>query len=326
LAIAWEVLKRQRHRGKTLNRVQLETFTSSFPRELCSPKKKFALEASVGLLSFHNLVENFLPEFATTRLAIITKYLRSEGYVSDNTSINPCLMTTEKARLSLAFYHLELYGLVFTPKYKWQPAGVGPFSTQYLGNMVEGQMEALLCVRAFFLEQVEEYFNQTEEDSLEDYRRLGPHPFQCDERIGNDWPLIHDKSPEYQELWREDYLTHGLFALKTMCDASSAEARLDALGYDAGIDQIRAFREPMCRALAALPSRVLTKASCRVIDNAPNSVTSIEINSTWSEALSWATGYWLSRECNLVAVGLRRWCYIIWDQDRLEKLGVLKYS
>jgi len=328
LPIAVELLARRRFRGQDLDRAQVATFLNIFPYHVPLLKEEFSLKTSIALLSFHNLVENFMVEYATERLAIISKYLHTETCLSSNSSLNTSLTRIEKLRLSQAFYHLELYGLLFCPLHSARDvATITVQSAKFLGKITKGQLEAFLCVRNFLLERLTNFLGQVEEDFMEDFLSLGPHPFHISPSSrweSNDWFFAEDMYPLLQESWRENCLTRGLCALEIMFNASTAEARLDAMSNTD-------FPETtITTALRLLRDERTAEESLRGLNPALQTEPAVDESQIWTEALPWAQENAHGRRSRFIdiddvyAEGLRRWGYIIWDQRRLEDLGVLK--
>ncbi|TVY81169.1 hypothetical protein LSUE1_G006288 [Lachnellula suecica] len=313
LPVALEVLARRRFRGQGLDRAEVGTFVEGFPDTLPETEGEISFETSLELLSFHNLVEEFMEEFAIERLAIITQQLHPKRGLSDDTS----LTRTENIRLSRAFYHLELYGLLFSPLPSTQDVStVTDQSAAFLKSITEGQLESLLCVRLFLVERVTIFLDQVEEDFMEDLVSLGPHPFHqnlSSRWEDSDWFFAEDMHPVLQEAWREHCLTRGLSALKPMFNAASAEARCDLVGD------------------TSFPETTIEKALSLVDDQRksepwPRSHT-VDDSDSWAKTLSWAWGNKYPHVSNSErGGGIRRWGYIIWDQHRLESLGVYKFS
>jgi hypothetical protein len=85
-----------------------------------------------------------------------------------------------------------------------EEAAVKLLSNKYLGGMTQVQLESLLCIREFFLERVERFSAQVEDDCFEDYCSLVPHPFDsggdsCWER--DDYFFSMDIRAEWKEAW-----------------------------------------------------------------------------------------------------------------------------
>jgi len=326
LPIAIELLARGRFRGQKLDRDEVAKFLNVFSHPIPLFDEEFSLETAIELLSFHKLVKRFMVEFSSERLAIITKYFHPD--LSNNISINASLTRTEELRLSRAFYHLELYGLLFRPSHTVRDVTtITVQSANFLGKITEGQLEALLCVRTFLLERLTGFLKKLEEDFMEDFLSLGPHPFHNSRSSrweNNDWFFAEDIFPLLQETWRENCLTRGLYALRIMFNASTAEDRLNAVGNTAfQVTTISA-------ALQLLQEQGTVEESSR--ETNPDLQTPLT-GDEWeicTEAWSWAqeTTHRQVSEARGVkdphVEGLRRWGYIIWDQSRLEDLGVLK--
>lgn len=248
--------------------------------------------------------------------------------MSSNVSINTPLTRTEKLRLSRALYQLELYGLLFCPLHSVRDvATITVQAAKFLGKIPEGQLETLLCVRTFLLERITNFLHQVEEDFMEDFLSLGPHPFHSSPSSrwdDNDWFFAEDMYPLLQESWRENCLTRGLYALKIMFNASTPEARLDAL------DNTDFPETTITTALRLLQDQGTAEESNQEIIPALQSELTVDESETWTEAWSWAckTTPGLRSGSRGVddpcAEGLRRWGYMIWDQRKLEDLGVLK--
>jgi len=156
LPTAFELLERCKFREQDPDRAQVTTFLTIFPDYPPLPEVEFSLKTSMALLAFHNLVENFTLGFATERLGIITQHLHCETYVSSTTSLNASLRRIGKLRLSRAFYHLELYGLLFCPsRYVHDVDTITGQPAEFFGHMNEVQLESFLCIRTFLLERLQ---------------------------------------------------------------------------------------------------------------------------------------------------------------------------
>ncbi|EPE36421.1 hypothetical protein GLAREA_05759 [Glarea lozoyensis ATCC 20868] len=321
LPLALEVHERGKVRGENLDCNQVEETLNNFPDDLPLPVEHFSLQTSIALLRFHRLVEKFMGEFVAERLEIIEEYLRPDTS-SSTTPVTYSLTDPERARLSRAFYNLELYGLLFPSS---RPAPIlmdlEAQAANFLGKMTAGQREAVLCLRIFFLERLRMFVNQFEDDFMEEYQTLEPHPFHQDPLSrweSNDWFFSHRMYPQGLDLWQEDCITRGLHMLSRMFSASNSEERREVAGN------------------TDIPQMTMSRCLCILLAWKRAQTRNPEIDLTESEhagekndtvILSWVkearkrNGYYLDEQ---EIEGLRRWGYVIWDHRRLEDLGVLK--
>jgi hypothetical protein len=314
LPIALEVLTRPRSLDKLVDGPKVDDFIKGFPENLPLVGKEFEIKTSIELLRFHNLVEKFMVDFTTDSFVVINNYLELRSYPPDSNSIKLPITNTEKIPLSRAFYQLELYGILFHSTDSRETTGITRRSATFLKKITEGQLEALLCVRTFLIEWLTTFLNQVEEDFMEDFRNLPPHPFHraADSRWEtDDYFFGDDMYPGYQELGRESCVTRGLHMLSVMFNASDPDVRCDTV-CDTG------------------PAGITLKISLRVLHSrsnslerwpriAPTNQPGHALNDAcpaWSSAWLWArqaSRIRKSRVHDLDTAGLRRWGYIIWD-------------
>ncbi|RFU33643.1 hypothetical protein B7463_g2654, partial [Scytalidium lignicola] len=319
----------RRSRSKVL--AFLETFKQSPPT---LSQNRFSLETSKTLLKTHTVVEHFVNTFVIDRLNRLSKYVPHITPLLAESKALLGISGIEHHRLSRAFYHLELYGILFyDPENADDVITVEEQSSLFLAKLPDWELEELLCVREYLLDGLSNYLDQVEEDFLQEYINQGPPADiatnRFDMRFNFDdeyWCFFSTDGQDagIQYRWMEGSLTRGLNALQDIFQSHTVDEREDALG-NLAIDRPR---NTMIQALDALTGlQYQTKVpACEIED----SVASRNILESPNDAWSWAMKKWAHlRKGGLASRGsgydtLRRWGYVIWSNETLRTLGLLE--
>ncbi|ERF70789.1 hypothetical protein EPUS_08347 [Endocarpon pusillum Z07020] len=334
--IALAALQQQEHRATQNNHGTLCETLENARQTTMRKSYEIPLETSRMLLQFHENVEFFISDFVVSRLPIIENYLypetshlstKASWYGAASPKIGRALSQTEYSRLARAFYHLELYGSLFSRlDAEEDDTSVSEQSCDFLQSLKDWELEELLCVRDYLIERLTEYLNQVEDDFMQGFLEDEPHIIETagpDSRWNNvDWFFSDDAHGQFQEGWLQGCLSRGLEEIRAILTADTSEARFDALG------STDLAPNPFGRALEALPTKLSPWRTCcsgndcknaKYIDDAEKH------NAAWSWAIK---GRRHPRSFpdyanNPSYTGLRRWGYMIWDYERLESLGIL---
>lgn len=326
LPISFDVLEMRQHRQPHGNRPAVLSFLKSFLEE-SSNHPDLSVDTSKTLLHFHDVVEFFISDFTTTRLAIINDYIHPERRQSPNIVIEPNasydLSAVERSRLARAFYYLELYGqLFYAPEHPGNQIAVAEQATMFLERLQDWKLEEFLCVRTYLIEKLSAFRNQVEDDFLEEFIDEGPsltngHYQRWD---NNDMFFSTTCHDEMRSDWIEGCVSRSLTELKAMFVASRPEDRLDAIGDEnwprAGLSQ--ALKE-----IFEYPNRARSSWGLETDDDTTFHDDVETYNAGWLWAMR-SKGQ--SRHPNLDNEEfdtLRRIGYSIWDHERLTRLGIL---
>ena len=324
--IAFDVLEMRQQREPHGNRPAVLSFLKSFLQE--SPgHPDLSLETSKTLLQFHDVVEFFISDLTTTRLAIINGYTHPEQRQSPKTVIDTSesydLSVVERSRLARALYYLELYGqLFYTPERPENQITVVEQATMFLERLKDWELEEFLCIRTYLIEKLTVFLNQVEDDFLEEFIDEGPSLANGHyQRWDNDDMFFSTTCHgAMQRNWIEGCLTRGLAELKEMFIASTSEERLDAIG-DEGYPRM-GLRQAL-KEISDHPRRARSSWEMELNSDAAfhDDVETYNAGCLWAMRClgqpRHANPY--DREFDT----LRRIGYSIWDHERLARLGIL---
>jgi hypothetical protein len=306
----------------------LETFKQSLPPLL---EKRLSIENAKELLRVHYVVEYFVEEFLTDRLKKLSGQLPQ---------ITPAMVESkevvgftgiEHQRLFRAFYHMELYGILFEDaELMTDNITAEQQSSLFFAKLTDWEQEEFLCVRQFLFDGFSSYLDRAEEDFIAAYEEDGPPEdvascafdlrFEVDYHEYYYFFSMDGHSAGVQYAWMEECLLRGLLNWRDVWKAYDADTREDALG------DLNLFRQEnnMMEAINLLP--LLQHQPESKIPTGQN--TMLTSNAAWSWALQQ-----LPRSLLVISEcwsrisqfeGLRSWGYVIWSKETLEFFGLLE--
>ena len=301
------------------------------------------------LLCFHQIVDFLISGFTDSRLVAIENSIHPQSQKSlprksprrkkqekksISLSIHLSLSQLEYSRLARAFYNFELYSNLF---YDLDRMRTGTFdeglkrARAFLLSLRDWEFEELLCVRSYMIEELVDFLNKFENDFMEAYLRDRPYitwPTQDKPlltRLGSNIRLFDVNW--MQDHWIEHCLTRGLEILSAIFSAQTLSAKFHALEHRYSDAQ------KMCQA-------ILTHPEWEIKDTMESSQTGFyddikQPNGAWFWAIKFRRHFsiltkpqifygWSLDGCDINH--FRRWGYVIWDNARLDRLGVLKNS
>lgn len=346
LPIALHALERRDHRRLMSNRTKAVA-SQKTPRK----PHKISFETWERLLCFHEIVESFVSNFASSRLVALENSIHSQTQSPpphESPERHLELSQIEYARLARAFYHLDLYGNLF---YDVNTYGLRDDKAQirklarsvlFLQSLRAWELEELLCVRSYMIDRLKGYLNQLEDDFMKAFLENMPYIMWPNEDDEDGDELVN--SPDvffshmgymwYQYTWIENCLTRGLETLSEMFSADTFRGKFALLGYWDWDHQLGDYFPPfMSQTLNAMPASsewgLAAKAESPEIGFHEN----IEgPNEAWSWALKFcAHPNMLFDQRNPGTRArtatdnhpLEGWGYVIWDHERLKRLGIL---
>ncbi|EPE25437.1 hypothetical protein GLAREA_01349 [Glarea lozoyensis ATCC 20868] len=306
----------------------LETFKQSPPN---LPEKRLSLENAKELLRVQYLVEYFVEEFLTDRLKNLSEHLPQitpamvEGKeVIDFTGL-------ERQRLFRAFYHMELYGILFEDSETMTDnITAEQQSSLFLTKLSDWEQEEFLCVRQFLFDGFSSHLDRVEEDFTIAYKEDGPpedvvncaYDHRFDINYGEFYYFfsMDGHSAGVQYAWMEECLLRGLLNWGDVWKAKDADTREDSLG------DLNLFRQGnnMKEAVNLLPLLQYQPET-----EIPTGQDSIETsNAAWPWALQQLprSPLVVSESWSRISQfeGLRSWGYAIWSNETLELFGLLE--
>jgi hypothetical protein len=133
-------------------------------------------------------------------------------------------------RLTRAFYHLELYSLLFRSLEISQDTITAYQQCQFfLFRLPDWEIEKLLCVRQFLLDSLTSFLDLSEGESFSSYPNRGAPPSITTEisnsRFRKSWDFFSEKAKklEIQEQWLEDILFGGVGVIREIAQAEKGE-------------------------------------------------------------------------------------------------------
>ena len=311
-----------------------------------------SLENLQEVLKFHRVVNSFAKSFVQDRLSLATQAFapksseqKQDVSVEGTTRLEgaPTLSRSEYFRLARALYHIEIYSMIFQNQ-KLARAQYPPYyhSRIFLQSLDDWELEEFLCIRSYLVERVASYLDQVEDDYMQVY--LDDEPYIIETRGADsrweteDWFFSSASHGLIQEGWLESCLIRGLKVLRTMLTAEKAENRMYTLGDTDFIE------DPLGLALNALPVRPsweITKRNklqprCHYDKEEgkdgrrSQKDSDVEACCHPNKAWKWSMKYQEHPRCSSnyaydeFLEGHRRWGYLIWDRERLERWGIFE--
>jgi hypothetical protein len=331
---------RSRRHPRSLILEFLETFRQA-PSP--SPPHKFSLEASKQLLKTHTAVEYLVEKFLTSRLTLLSEYFPDIPFLSSQGQHITGLQGIEHTRLFRAFYHLELYGLLFyDPETSHDNITARQKTVLFLVRLTDFEVEELRCVRDFLLDQLSSFLNLLESDFISEYQKAGP-PEDIKEQILDVrftpeydavWYFVGEdgKRAGIQDRWMGDVLLKGARAMQRISEAGKGE-REGMLG------ELKSLREgnDIKHALGFLPNLNRDKEKRYNFDRGiPTANPPPDTMDAPNDAYVWAvkTYSWgdPATMTNITRGGwgrrvhvqdLRAWGYAIWSNELVRDIGLM---
>ncbi len=337
LPIALDALEQRYIRKHGLGRSK--QFTP--PRTAIEPHE-IPLETWETLLRFHQIVDRLILGFTGSRLVVLENSIHPQTQLPHEPpgrQLN--LSQLEYARLTRAFYHLELYAYLF---YDHNARNVQTIlsikferARTFLESLRDFELEELLCVRSYMLERMIDCLNKFEDDFMKAYLKNKPciiwpsRDASWSDVAQLNWRIdLFADDNLLQGRWMESCLAQGLESLSAMFSADKLPNKYNALEYDRydmpmsrTFNQMRPYPEEEEEVMACM------KPSSEIYDNIE------QPNEAWFWAIKFCGP---PRICTIkeplkgkVYDGydtneFERWGYVIWDQARLERLGILTKS
>lgn len=277
------------------------------------------------LLRFHVIVENFISKFTSSRLVPLENsfHLQTKSSLPHEASGRRLsLSQLEYARLARAFYNLDLYG---------NSSDDNDIVPCFLHRLQDWELEELLCVRSFLMERLKDFLNKFDDDFMEAFLKDMPHIIWPPEKTPvwfSEIGLLSNRGrPWLQDSWIEGYLTRGLktlsaiFSTDTLPDKFRVFENRRRIGYlttQAYIFQaLNDIPIPSEQELAAK----MKSAEIGFYDDLE------EPNEAWFWAMK-VGGHPRNQSKGVPCAGwdtnnLQCWGYVIWDHERLKRLGIL---
>ncbi len=288
------------------------------------------------LLRFHEIVDCFIIGFTNSRLVALENSILMQSQLSlprkscEKQKIkNTCpsihsLSQLEYSRLARAFYNLEVYSNLF---YDLELVSPWTFfidtsmkrAIAFLQSLRDWELEELLCVRSYLEGELLDFLNKFENDFMEAYLKDKPYIIWP----SLDAPVLNSNLRQnihlfidgrMQSDWIESRLTRGIETLSAIFLADTLPAKLGALRYDysPALD-MRIVLQPHPEWEVAEKMKSSQIGFCDDIKQ-PN------------EAWFWAMKFCgrpriFTRPCDIN--DFRCWGYAIWDNVRLDRLGIL---
>ena len=322
--IALDALKRRKRLWRRINRPEPPTqwIIRKEPTEVSSKTWK-------RLLRFHAIVENFISKFSSSRLVSLENsfHLQNKSSLPHESSAKRLsLSQLEYARLARAFYNLNRYG---NPSYEDD----GDDWPNFLNKLRDWELEELLCVRSFLIEGLIGYLNEFDNDFMEAFSKDMPRitwpPKKLaiwNSEIGFLCSLGYDA---LQRPWVERCLTRRFPTLSAMFSTNTLQGkfrvfqqlpirRLGGITRSQNISEaLGDIRSPSEQELAAM----MKSPGIGFCDNLE------QPNEAWFWAMK-ARGNPRSNTGITALAGrdnhdLECWGYVIWDNERLKRLGIL---
>lgn len=341
LPIALNALERRDHRKFRSNHTRLFEFQRSIREPHDVP-----FEIWEKLLQFHEIVESLISGFISSRLVALENSLYPETQSTLPSQKCPdthlTLSQVEYTRLARAFYHLDLYGNLFhdldTSRLQFRRiiSAHTKRGTHFLESLQDWELEELLCVRSYMMERLKDFLNKLDDDFMEAFQKEMPLiSWQLQEPPGS-WgdampSLLCDQGYEWlQDPWIESCLTRGIEKLSTMfsTDKDTIQAKFRILGErdNLGKYMTSAIREMSSCTERELAAKMKKLPEIGYYDNIE------QPNEAWFWAMKFS-GHpriciprdfrkrWVTEAYDIHP--LECWGYVIWDHDRLDRLGIL---
>lgn len=273
-----------------------------------------------------------------------------------SSSIHLSLSQLEYARLARAFYNLELYSSLFydlDPIISWPVFFDASLERAmiFLQSLPDWEFEELLCVRSYLIDRLIDFLNKFEDDFMKAYLRDRPYiRWPCPGNLGPPFTRMGQDIHRFDENWMQDgwiesRLIRGLEILSAIFSAHTLPAKYKALKKDfSPVLKMSVALEPhleweeMEEWEGMVGWEVMEE--CEVMEKMESSQIGFyekieQPNGSWF----WATKFcghsriltkpqifngWALDECDIN--DFRRWGYVIWDNARLDRLGILKNS
>lgn len=334
VSIALDALE-QRERGRQRSdRTAVLAFLKESRQKNLREPLEIPLEVSKMLLQYHETVEYFISDFTINRLAVVESILPPESQSSSETT-NPgrvlTLSQTESSRIARALYRLELCSHILSkPDRRGDVVAVAEQLSILLQSPSEWELEEILCVRNYLLERLNKFVSQIEDDFMQNFLEDEPHiiePSRLDNRWNDeDFFFSYDAHGPMQEEWLETCLERDLGTLRVMLTADTSEARFDALG---NTDYYHCQSgTTLAQLLGILRTHRKQEEKEDIGIRTPDAEFHDGVekhNQGWLWARkSLARPRWFTGPPDdEVIEGLRRWGYVFWDHERLQRFGVL---
>lgn len=353
LPIALHALERRDHRRLMGDPTKVKASRRRLRKpQMITQKKTF--ETWQRLLCFHQIVESFISDFASSRLVALENSIHSQTqspppHESPESHLE--LSQIEYARLARAFYHLDLYGHLFFDVNTYGLRDDKAYnrkserSVLFLQSLRAWELEELLCVRSYMIDRLKGFLNQLEDDFMEAFLENKPYIRWPNDDDEDEEEVKGLNAPEiffsqmgymfYQYTWLESCLTRGLETLSEMFSANTFRGKFALLGYWHWSHRLSGYFCPlMSQTLEEMPASsewgLAVKSESLEIGLHENSIE--EPNEAWSWALKFcAHPNKLFNQRNpgtrtqtaLDNHPLEGWGYVIWDHERLKRLGIL---
>ena len=290
------------------------------------------------VICLHEIVGSFISNFSSSRLVALENSIQLQTQSLSPykpPERHPDLSQIEYARLARAIYHLDLFGnLPYNvdkkrlSSYEVHNAILGR-SVTFLQSLQEWELEELLCVRSYMIERLKDYLNQIEDDFMKAYLKNTPYIIWPPVNSASQWngraKFFSDVGYDWsQEPWIENCLSRGLENLSKMLSASTLQDKFHLPG-DWGLPSANNSLSPfMSNALQTirvhsewrLPAEMKFPELC-FHDNIEKP------NKAWSWAMKFCVSRTYRTWPGVDNHDLEGWGYVIWDHERLERLGIL---
>ncbi len=300
---------------------------------------KIPFETWERLLHFHEIVESFISNFTSSRLVALENiYPETQSSLpNESPDRQLSLSQLEYTRLARAFYNLELYGNLFhdldTSRLTSRQSRLAfkKRRTNFLESLQDWKLEELLCVRSYMIDRLKDYLNTFDDNFMEAFQKeMSYINWPPQDTPGLIWltDLLRDEGYDWlQNPWIQGCLTRGLGTLSTMFSTGSLQAKFHSLSrWDNPLKY-------MSQALNDMPSCSERELAAKMKSPEIGFYDNIEQpNEAW---------FWARKSCGHSRICIPRdirktwalegwethflecWGYVIWDHERLDRLGIL---
>ena len=328
--IALDALEQRDNRKHGLHRSKQFTF----PRTLKEPHE-IPLETWERLLRFHQIVDHLISDFTSSRLVVLESSIHSQTQTllpHEPLGRHLNLSQLEYARLTRAFYHLELYAYLF---YDIDVRNISSSrlkrARDFLESLRNFELEELLCVRSYMIERMIDFLNKFEDDFMKSYLKNKPRILWSHVPGLNRRVYLFDDDSHLRDVWMESCLARGLESLSEMFYADGLPNKYKALRYIDRADQRMS--------VALIDLTYFTEAEVQAISKHSFEIefhNNIEQpNEAWFWAIKFCGPPRIETDEDPFRGTVREgcdtnefecWGYVIWDHTRLKRLGILTKS
>ena len=299
---------------------------------------EISFETWERLIHFHEIVESFISNFTSNRLLVLENSIdpkTQSTLLNESPDRKYSLSQLEYTRLARAFYNLELYGHLFhdldTSKLTLNQHSFSIRGTNFLENLQDWELEELLCVRSYMIERLKDFLNKFEDNFIEVFQKNMLYINWSLQDTPGSTSLTRLLSCQghmwLQAPWIESCLTRGLETLSTMLSTDTLQVKFQIFGE---IDNPGKY---MTKALNRIPPCSIRELAAKMKSPEIGFYDNIEQpNEAWFWAMKFRghRGICSPRDIRKIWAidgsdihDLECWGYVIWDHERLNRLGIL---